>query len=184
MLARVHIQLPYSLIVPKDEKYNVYAYEKNGYIVKVYMPERSERADSYSEADEVTIDDKESINVDVLRIDYQKDDFERKKVNLEERNLVSDPPADLIKDTANDFLARLRYVTGGSKIKLLHFPSLNWNLQYLNDDGSELPEEKEYIRGRGGRKFEYSYVAVNSEVVKHVLLFSIIIIIKIYSLSI
>jgi len=164
MLARVHIQLPYAFIVPKDEKYNVYEYEKDDYTVKVYMLERSERADSYNETDSVTIDEQEAFNADVLRIDYQKDDFERKKANSEKYELVCDPPIDFIKDTANEFLARLRYVTGGSKIKLLQFPSINWNLRYLNDDGSELPKEEGYRRGLGGRKFEFSYIAINKEV--------------------
>ena len=164
MLARVHIQLPYALLVPKDEQYNVYAYEKDGYVVRIYMPVPSESSNIYNEADSVTINGKEAFHADVLRIDYQKDEFYRKKVDVQKDGFVSDPPKDFIKDTANDFLARLRYVTGGGKIKLLQFPSINWNLQYLNDDGSELPEEKGYIRGLGGRKFEYSFVTLNREV--------------------
>ncbi|MCH8163633.1 MAG: hypothetical protein IIA99_06040, partial [Proteobacteria bacterium] len=99
MLARVHIQLPYALTVPKDEQYNVYAYEKDGYVVRIYMPEASERSNIYNEADSVTINGKEAFQVDVLRIDYQKDEFNRKKADIQKDEFICDPPKDFIKDT-------------------------------------------------------------------------------------
>ena len=164
MLARVHILLPYALIVPEHEKYTVYAYDINGYRTRIYMPERSDRVDTHNDAENITLNGNKAFNADVLRIDFQKDDFERKLENTGENEFTCDPPVDLIKDIANDFLRRLRYVTNGSKIKLLEFPSTNWTLRYLNDDGSELDKEEGLLRGRGARKFQFSFVAVNNDI--------------------
>ena len=165
MLARVHIILPYVLLIPENENYKVYAYKIDGYQVRIYMPERSERADSYDDAETKHINGTKAFNADVLRIDFQKDEFNRKEEEIEENSLLStDLPIDLIKDVANEFLNRLRYATNGCRIKLLESPLTNWNIQYLNDDGTELDEEKGYVRGRFCRYFNFSYVAVNNEV--------------------
>lgn len=164
MLARVHILLPYALTVPEHEKYHVYEYEIRGYNVRVYMPERSDRADTHNDAENITINGNKAFNADVLRIDFKKEDFERKEENTGKKEITCDPPVDLIKDVANDFLSRLRYVTNGSKIKQLEFPFTSWGLRYLNDDGTELPEEQGLLRGRGMRNFQFSFVAVNNKV--------------------
>lgn len=165
MLARVHIVLPYVLLIPENENYKVYAYEVDGYQVRIYMPERSERADSYDDAETKLINGAKAFNADVLRIDFQKEEFNRNEEEIKENDLLStDPPIELIKNVANEFLNRLRYVTNGSRIKLLDSPIPNWNIQYLNDDGTELDEEKGFVRGRFCRNFNFSYIAVNNEV--------------------
>jgi len=164
MLARVHIVLPYALTIPEKENYKVYAYEIEGYQVRFYMPERSERADTYNDAESIQINGVKAFNADVLRIDFQKDQFDREEEKENQRNFDCDPPINLIKDIANDFLNRLRYVTNGSKIKLLESPLTNWNIQYLNDDGTELEEEAGLVRGRFARNFSFSYVSMNNEV--------------------
>ncbi len=168
MLARVHILLPYVLIIPDEEKYKVYGHEVSGYKVRFYMPERSERADTYNDAENITVNEKTAHNADVLRIDFQKEEFERKIEHKDDKDITYDPPIELIKEIANDFLNRLRYVTGASKIKPLYLPQVNWNIQYLNDDGSALPKKEGYYRGTLGRKFQFSYIAVNNEVWENV----------------
>lgn len=158
MIARIHILLPFSLTVPEKENYPIYEYEVDEYHIRIFPPERSERADSHTDAEDITINETIAFNADVLRIDFQKESFNRTETS------ELDPPSELIKNVANGFLARLRYVANASKVKLIEFPNVNWNIRYLNDDDTELPQEKGYVRGKGGRKFQYSYVALNKEV--------------------
>lgn len=162
MLARVHILLPYAFTIPEGEEYPIYEYEGEGYRVRVYPPERSEKADQHTDAENIVIDGIKAFNADVLRIDFQRDNFNRAE------NAEYDPPLDFIKRVANDFLARLRYVTSASRVKLIEFPDSNWNVAYLNDDGTELQEEKGLIRGRGARKYVFSFIAVNNDVWKSI----------------
>ena len=164
MLARVHILLPYALTVPDNEKYRVYEYGINGYKVRVYMPERSERADTHNEAESITMNGGKAHNADVLRIDFQKEEFDRKIEEDKQEEFKCDPPVELVKDITNDFINRLRFVTNASKIKPLEFPHVSWNIRYLNDDETELSEQKGYFRGTFGRKFQFSFVGVNNEI--------------------
>ena len=110
MIARIHILLPFAITVPEKTSYSIYEYEVDGYRIKIFPPERSERADSYTDAESTTIDETAAFNADVLRIDFLKGEFDRKE------NSDFDPPLELIKKVANDFLARLRYVANASKI--------------------------------------------------------------------
>jgi hypothetical protein len=158
MLARVHILLPYAFTVPEGETYPIYEYKEEGYNIRIYPPERSEKADRCTDAENIAINGVKAFNADVLRIDFQKDQFDRAE------GAECDPPVELIKKVANAFLARLRYVTNASRVKLIEFPHASWNVTYLNDDGTELQEEKGLVRGRGVRKFEFSFVAINKDI--------------------
>lgn len=158
MLARVHVLLPYAFTIPEGEVFSIYQYELDGYIVRMYPPERSDKADTHYEMESVLIDGVRAFNADVLRIDFYRESFDRAEDGQ------CDPPPSLIRRVANDFLARLRYVTNASRAKLIEFPDGSWNIAYLNDEGSELEEEKGKVRGRGSRKFEFSFIAINKEV--------------------
>lgn len=158
MLARIYIQLPFVLTIPEKEIYPVYGYKLGIYNIYYFFPERSEKADRYSSADSMKMDGKPAINADVLRIEFQTKRFNR-KVNVE-----IDPPLKLIEEAANDFLSRLRYATNASKVKLIKLSGLNWSCTYLKDDGTELRKDKRYVRGRGMRKFKFSYVALNKQI--------------------
>ncbi len=158
MLARVNILLPYTFTVPEGEQFPVYEYEMEGYGIRFYPPKRSERANSHTNAENITINEVNAFNADVLCIDFYKESFERAE------NSDHDPPLDLIKIVANDFLSRLRYVANAAHVKLIEFPNTSWSLSYLNDDGTDLPEEKGLMRWRGMRKFQFSFVALNKEI--------------------
>lgn len=158
MLARLHILLPFALTVPAKEEYRIYEHQVDGYSVKIYPPGRSEKADSYTDAEEITINDKPAFNADVFRVDFHKEVFNR------DESTDLDPPAELIECIVNDFLSRLRYVANASKVSPIKLPGVNWHLRYLNDDGTELQKEEGRVRGKGSRKFQYSYVALNNEV--------------------
>jgi hypothetical protein len=158
MLARVNILLPYTLTVPEQEKFSIYEYEMEGFRVRFFPPKRSERSDSYTDVENITINGENAFSADVLCIDFHKDDFDRTE------NSEYDPPLELIKTVANDFLARLRYVANAANVKLIEFPFTSWGLTYLNDDGTDLPEEKGIMRGRGMRAFQFSFVGLNKDV--------------------
>lgn len=115
-------------------------------------------ANRYSSADSMKMDGKPAMSADVLHIDFQTKRFNRKV------DAQVDPPPELIEEIANDFLARLRYVTNASKIKLIKLSNLNWSCTYLKDDGTELRKNKRYICGRGVRKFVFSYVALDKQI--------------------
>ncbi len=158
MLARVHILLPFAFTVPEGVAFYVHAYEEEGYVIRIFPPKRSEIADGYLDAENILIDGVKGFNADVLEIEFQKNQFERAQ------DAKCDPPVELINKAANGFLTRARYVTNASKIRLLDFPHTCWNIKYLNDDGTELQEEKGLVRGRGVRKFNFSFVLVNQDV--------------------
>jgi hypothetical protein len=157
-IARIHILLPFALTVPKKEQYPINEDVADGYRIRIYPPEKSEKVDSPTDVEDIKINGVSAFNADVLRVDFQKDNFNRTE------SIELDPPAELIKSVANDFLARLRYVANASKVKSIEFPNVNWNIRYLNDDETELAEEKGFVRGKSGRKFQYSFVALNKEV--------------------
>lgn len=158
MIARIHILLPFTLALPENEQYQIYEYNMHGYRIRLYPPEKSEKADSHTDADNLKINGVTAINCDALRIDILKDSFNRAE------NSDLDPPEELIKIVANDFLARLRFVTNANKVKIIDFPNINWNLRYLNDNEEELAEEQGFVRGKGRRRFQYSHIALNKAV--------------------
>lgn len=158
MIARLRIWLPFALTIPEKEQYSVYAYELDGYRISTYPPTRSERADTYSDIDCIRIDNRNAYRADVLRIDFQKESFDRTEGH------EIDPPRIFLQSVINDFLARLRFVTSASQVKPIEFPNLSWNLQYLSDDESELPEEKGKIRDGAARPLRASYLALTKEV--------------------
>jgi hypothetical protein len=67
------------------------------------------------------------------------------------------------------FIARLKYVARGTHVQPIDFASgATWRLRYLNDDGSELPEDPDLVRGRGMLHWNWSFVGVTPAVWDHV----------------
>lgn len=137
MIARIRIHLPYSIVTAEKENYSIHEFSYDGYDIRIHPFERSKNADKYTDAHSMTINGDTAINMDTLRIEFQKKEFEEKKSHPDKTEY--DPPAELIKKIANDFLTKLRYVTNANKVKLIAFPKGNWDLAYLNDDGTNLP---------------------------------------------
>ena len=156
MLASVYIQLPFSIAVPVDVKFKLYEYVKQGYTIRLYPPKRSNQTPQTEE--ELTVNGDTALQADVLHINFYKNTFDRRK------EVFCDPPADLIRNIANSFLMRLRIVSRSHIIRPIDFPGISWNLQYLNDDESELEKSHELVRGRFGRRFTYSWTALTSEI--------------------
>ena len=158
MIARLYAMLPLPLSVPDKESFRVYKYCDDGYEIMIYPPVKTELAAKNDLTDELLIDGKPSFQADTIRIDFHKENFERTK------NTDCDPSYAFINRTANLFLSKLSFVTRSSKIHLIDFPGTTWKLQYLNDDGSELEEDEQLVRTRFGKRFSFSWTAMNKEI--------------------
>lgn len=163
MIARVRIFLPYAFTVPEKEQYKLYTLEGGGYQVKFYMPERSEKADTYNDGSKFSLNSHKAFQADILRIDFIKDSFDR-SINDHETEESYDPPLGLITDVAYDFIRRLRYVINASSLKVLDPPFHALDIQYLNDDESELEPADGFVRTRGKKIFHTAYMAINNKV--------------------
>jgi len=158
MIARLFIILPFSVMIPDGEQFKIYEYMDDGYKIRFYPLQKSAETAEQFKRNELRINGMPAFQANTLRIDFLKDDFER-TVESE-----CDPSYSFIRKTVNSFLLKLRFVTHGSKIRPIDFPTASWHLQYLNDDESKPKEEKGLIRGRGGRKFQFSWIALNNEI--------------------
>ncbi len=156
MLARVYIQLPFSIVVPDKTKFKLYEYVNEGYTIRLYPPKRSVQAAQLE--GELSINSVRAYQADILHINFYKNTFNRRK------DVFCDPPVDLIRRVANSFLMRMRIVTRSHIIRPIDFPGVSWNLQYLNDDESELEKNRELVRGRWARRFTFSWTGLSTEI--------------------
>jgi len=161
MLARFYVILPFTLVVPKGETFSVYEYEEKGYMVRIYPPQISDTPVQSHGGDTLEINRKQAIEANALRVDFIKDDFDRTA------DTECDPPYEFLEKTINRFLAKLRFVTRGATIHPVAFPNVSWDIHYLNDDESELKQQKDKLRRRGARLWEFSWIAVNNDVWKN-----------------
>lgn len=159
MLARLHIFLPYSLILPDGENYSIYSYEDDGYEIRVFPPGKSnEVIQGVVNGEKLTINDKLGFRVNVLKIDFIKASFDR-QVGID-----GDPSLDLIERTVNLFLRKLRFVARGFQIKEIDLKRVSWHLRYLNEDETELERMEGKVRGRGARSLTFSWIALTPEI--------------------
>lgn len=158
MIARLFVWLPFYLTVPEGEEFKIYGCEDRGYKVQYYPPLCSDRAPPITEEDHRTVDGISAFQADVLRIDFYKDTFDRRSGS------PVDPPELIISQAINFFLTRLRYVTRAAQVRSLDFPKINWRLEYLNDDETELEKEEGLVKGHGAIEFPLSYIALNKNV--------------------
>ena len=157
MIARFFIKLPFVITVPDGEIFNVYQFEKHGYLFKIFPPLKSSEIVE-KEGEEFFIDGKKSFLADALKIDVIKNDFDRR----DEAEL--DPPISTVQEITNDFIARLRYVTKAIHAKPMEKISFSWRASYLNDDESELVAEEGKRRGYGAISVEHQWLAVEKNI--------------------
>lgn len=160
MLARLYVQLPFSITVPEKTQFPLYNCVVQGYAVRFYPPKKSKEAPKLDGG--LSINGISAYQADLLHVNFYKDDFDRRV------SASCDPPEALIRDVTNLFLVRLRIVTQSHLIRPIDFPFVSWNLQYLNDDESELEEAPGLLRGRFGRRFDFSWTALTPEIWKDV----------------
>lgn len=158
MIARLFVVLPFLLAIPEGEEFIVPEYQDNGYLIHIFPPIRSDHAPAFDGPEKITINGVRAFQADVLRIDFVKDTFDRR------RNGHYDPPLDMMRWTVNSFLRRIRHVAQSPQIHPLDLADSRWRLLYLNDDETELIEDEKLIRGRGALQISFSVTALNKEV--------------------
>lgn len=159
MLARLHILLPFELSIPEGEEFTIHEFYYQEQACKVrFLPPRVSDVTSVQDKCDILINNKKSIQVNALEIDFHKEDFNRKK------DSDCDPAYDFIRYIINSFLEKLRFVTRASHIHPINFPTAMWRLRYLNDNGTELEEEQGLLRGRGRMRYKFSCTVLDKDV--------------------
>jgi hypothetical protein len=153
MLAKLHVFLPFELTLPDGVEYQLYSFESDGYRVQFGIPMRSDRPPALGQSAEVTINGKPGIQADAFAITFQKHSFDRGIYS------ATDPPEVLIKSALDYFFGRFRYVANAHQVRAPSFPQCQWQLQYLNDDGSELEASPDRLRRRFSRKWSVALLA-------------------------
>jgi len=162
MIAKLIVSLPFTLIVPEKQEFQLYESQDSGYSIYFYPPIKIEPSQDNDSIENILINNAPAYRANGLQINFKKDSFDRSS------GIACDPPEEFISKTISWFLIRLRFVTQATQIRLIDFPHISWHLRYLNDDESELKEEKGQVRGRGARTFKFSYTAVNNSIWKDV----------------
>ena len=143
MLARVYVQLPFALSIPEDQQLFSRPYEEDGHLIRVYPPVESDASLLLADTQKIRINDVAAIQADVLRIDFQKANFQRPSGNG-----AIEPAADMVLRVTNSFLTRVRHVARSPWVRPLD-RLLAWRILYRNDDGSELEHDGRFIRECG-----------------------------------
>jgi hypothetical protein len=158
MLAKLHLQLPFELTLPDAVEFKLYSFESSEYRVQFEVPIRSGKPPV---VEHVTLNEKPAFQADLLTITFRKESFNRTAAPPE-----ADPPEEFIQSVLDYFFGRLRYATNAFHVKSLNFSRCQSVLEYLNDDGSALPEDpqKKLIRRRIATKSSVSLVACDADV--------------------
>jgi len=158
MLARLDVTLPFSVAMPQAQKFPIYEYDDSGYAVRIYPPVRTGHTGEQDHEELILINGTPSFCANVLRIYFKRESFDRSP------DVECDPSYELIARTINQFLSKLRFVTGNSNIHPIDFPRVAWRLSYLNDDESKLQREQGLVGGHFARGLSFSCTAMNSDV--------------------
>ncbi|KAB2915566.1 MAG: hypothetical protein F9K23_09905 [Bacteroidetes bacterium] len=160
MLAKVLIPLPFNLQVLSGRDYETPVFEIAGYEVTIHPPVRISEQDI--SPDRIYVNDELTQNTNILLITFKKDEF------LRSEGIDFDPPINLIADICNEFLINVRYVTNAAHIKPLEFSKTSVNINYFNDDGSDLEIIKGKLRGKGKAAYTIPYAVLTPDTWKDV----------------
>jgi hypothetical protein len=157
MIARVLIYIPFKILVPKEEQFQIYSIKESDYIIRFYPPGRDPNLIFEPEPKTITMDKKDAFYANYIQIDFCKDDFNRIDKD------IFDPPLEKINEVLNSFLMRLKRVTSSPQIHSLQINSYRAGITYLNNNGKELEEEIGKITHKFQDRCEFKFVALNKE---------------------
>jgi len=160
MLARLYVLMPYTVTLAEGEQFPVFGATNGNYTVRFLPPQRDPAMLFGRQPTDLTLNGKPAFQANVMRIDFHKDEFDRRIGGQ------LDPPEDVIRRAVSEFHARLRFVTRAAHATTVSFPWNQWRLEYLNDDGSELAPQDGYVRGKGTLQFQWSFIGVSLDVWK------------------
>jgi len=164
MIARVYIHIPFNIQMVKGEQFPSFSLDLDpGYKIDFYPPFCDSKFCSSTEPVKLTIDGKEAFSANCIHVDFKKDEYDRHEREGNDPGFY-DPSIPLIKKALSSFLIRFRYVTQTPHI---HSTSLKFDLftiRYLNDDGTELKQEKGKVRGKSGSLNKFTYLPLNQDI--------------------
>src|SRR5262245_44039168 len=116
MIARLFVQLPYTVAIMEAEKYGVFGGSKDDYRFEFFPPLRDSETTTERALEGLTLNAKPAVEANVLRIDFKKASFDRRTQS------AIDPPEALVRDLLNDFHARFRFTTRAAHARRVDFP--------------------------------------------------------------
>lgn len=154
MIARATILLPFELFIREGDDLQVLTWAAHGYEIRFYTPfefiDRPKVTDSALApvvslkhaqpaqfSDNAILDGRRVAQVNVLRLDFIKPEFDRSRSNTS-----SDPSAEVIFESANAVLAKIRVYSRAFQINPLVPARDPWQITYLTDDGREVENEE------------------------------------------
>jgi len=165
MRARVHALLPFKLTVPEGSQFTSEPYDIDGYTVIDRPPQKSDRIWTVdADTTFVTVNGVKAFDADVLVVDFHKEEFNRARNSQLDKERTNDPSHEIINETLNNQLRRIRYAGREFAVQPIEFPSCGGQLEYTDDDGNELPEQPGLVRKILSRNFSFSFNLCTSEV--------------------
>jgi hypothetical protein len=161
VLARLIVESPFLMIIPENSDFPMHhEYEDMGYQVRFLPPERSGEPLRENLPKTMEVDGRPAFVADALRIDFQKQTFDRESI-------APDPPIEVILRAINSLTRRMRYVTRAPQVSSVELPYATWRLDYTNDDGTPLPQQVGKVRARWVQRRHFSFVGLSPEVWRH-----------------
>jgi hypothetical protein len=175
MLARLRIRLPFAFQVPEgaellptEREFGEYRIRYHPALAAAHAPAPAyatleqlanalEPTDTPTLREDMTVDGGKVYDAEILQIDFVAKEFDRRLGH-------GDPPDEVLLAAAADWLARLRHVGRAAHVRLPE--PVAWELQYLNDDETELAATPGQVRRRGALAWTYGYVLHTQEVWK------------------
>ena len=179
MLGRFYIHIPFRLYMQSDLVLRSLEMEREGYSVRIHPLQQSQITPSeinvidclsFTDAieklkpaappvisDRMLIDKKSAINLNMMVIDFKKDDFDRRQCVP---HVQADPPIALVFSIANNILINLRMLARGHEIKAISDRSTFWRVEYRSDDEQKLPRIDGLFRNAFGGAFKGTLAAL------------------------
>lgn len=192
MIARFKVLLPYSFSVPIDSKLVPFECSYRGEKVRFFPPAHSGITDDELDSSSpiphtrifermrtpplpsisahVTVDDRPTYRANLLIVEIIRESFQRARTsttgNPDPKELLKqgDPPIGFLLNCCNEYLVRLRGLHRASFVQPLTLEKAFWTLQYLADDGSDLPPDPALFRGRFSAPIIFRNFGVNEAV--------------------
>jgi hypothetical protein len=181
MIARVRVLLPYTIVLREGDELGPIAYVERGYNIRILPPMKSavpagsldgtaaipvseilnlmDRLASQDFDERVKMDGRRTLRANILQVEFARESFNRSDAQAPGQ---FDPPADLILETVNRFLERLRVVSKAGFVKSLADQGALWVIDYLKDDGSELEKQVGLFRSQYAVPLSWQLVGINT----------------------
>lgn len=155
MIARVWVATGIPFLVPIGVEFPLVTYEYRGYRVTIRPPRASDLL--VHRPDKIELNGNRAVLADLVALDFWAESFDRSAES------PCDPPFDVIGEVVNNFLRVARYVGKAGTIKEVDVSRCAWRVEYLNDEGSELPDEAGSTRMKGALVRRVAWVAMDRD---------------------